>query len=341
MACSPTTTARKKARTPVNPLVGPLLTDFYQISMAYTYWKHGRHERPAVFERAPARETRRARRAPRRRSGRRAGCTSGRTPSAASSRSSAASRSASATWRTSRSRTTTSSTCGRCCRAPRTSSSNGSEASTAPRSRSTPCARARSSSPSAPRRRAARRRAARGRSRRSSRRCPLLRIHGPLAIAQLLETTLLNLVNFASLAMAGVDTGAALAPKRAARALREARSETTARRRENAETTQVTTNAARMRLAAGPDKKLLEFGLRRAQGPDGGVSASRYAFQGGFDGTSNVLAGRLFPDLPVSRKRRFTKGHTHLLRSRARTATPSSRATSTATSSTATASSAA
>jgi len=149
MACSPTTTARKKARTPVNPLVGPLLTDFYQISMAYTYWKHGRHERPAVFERAPAREKRRARRAPRRRSGRRAGCTSGRTPSAASSRSSAASRSASATWRTSRSRTTTSSTCGRCCRAPRTSSSNGSEASTAPRSRSTPCARARSSSPSA------------------------------------------------------------------------------------------------------------------------------------------------------------------------------------------------
>ena len=53
-ACSPTTAARKKARTPTNPLVGPLLTDFYQISMAYTYWKHGRHERPSVFERGAA-----------------------------------------------------------------------------------------------------------------------------------------------------------------------------------------------------------------------------------------------------------------------------------------------
>lgn len=40
------------------------------------------------------------------------------------------------------------------------------------------------------------------------------------------------------------------------------------------------TNAARYRMVAGKDVKLLEFGLRRAQGPDGGLSASKYSYMG-------------------------------------------------------------
>ena len=87
---------------------------------------------------------------------------------------------------------------------------------------------------------------------------PLLRVTGPILDAQLVETALLNLINFPTL---------------------------------------VATKAARLAIAA-EGQPVIEFGLRRAQGIDGGVTATRAAYVGGCEGSSNLLAGELF-GIPV------------------------------------------
>jgi nicotinate phosphoribosyltransferase len=87
---------------------------------------------------------------------------------------------------------------------------------------------------------------------------PALRVTAPIILGQLLETVILNLFNFSSL---------------------------------------VATKAARLRHAAGEDP-IIEFGLRRAQGLDGGLTASRAAYIGGCDSTSNTLAGMRY-GIPV------------------------------------------
>lgn len=87
---------------------------------------------------------------------------------------------------------------------------------------------------------------------------PVVRVQGPIAQCQILETPLLNLFNFPTL---------------------------------------VATKAARV-CTATHGEPVLEFGLRRAQGIDGALSAARACYIGGCAGTSNLLAGKLF-DIPV------------------------------------------
>jgi nicotinate phosphoribosyltransferase len=88
---------------------------------------------------------------------------------------------------------------------------------------------------------------------------PLVRVQGPIIQAQILETPLLNIMNFQTL---------------------------------------IATKAARV-VQAARGQPVLEFGLRRAQGMDGGLTASWAAYVGGCASTSNVLAGKLY-GIPVS-----------------------------------------
>ncbi len=83
---------------------------------------------------------------------------------------------------------------------------------------------------------------------------PIITVKAPIMQAQLVETALLNIVNFQTL---------------------------------------IATKAAKIRYAAKNDL-LMEFGLRRAQAPDAGIYGARAAVIGGCDSTSNVLAGKMF-----------------------------------------------
>jgi nicotinate phosphoribosyltransferase len=103
-------------------------------------------------------------------------------------------------------------------------------------------------------------------------RIPLMVVMGPLGICQLLETTLLTLVNYPSLVATN-----------AARMVVAARDRTVL----------VETLEGTIPHQCRREPKCLEFGLRRAQGPDGGFSASKYCNVAGFVGTSNVQAGKL------------------------------------------------
>ncbi len=88
---------------------------------------------------------------------------------------------------------------------------------------------------------------------------PVLRVHGSIMEAQIVESLVLNFINFQSL---------------------------------------IATKASRVTDAAGGGP-VMEFGLRRAQGIDGALSASRAAYIGGTSATSNLLAGRIY-DIPVA-----------------------------------------
>lgn len=78
---------------------------------------------------------------------------------------------------------------------------------------------------------------------------PIMSIEGPLGIVQIIESTIINLNSYPSL---------------------------------------ICTNAVRMRIAAGRNKDMIEFGLRRAQGPVGATMGAKYACMGTFQGIKKL-----------------------------------------------------
>eukprot|EP00581_Thalassiosira_minuscula_P002414 CAMPEP_0183736312 /NCGR_PEP_ID=MMETSP0737-20130205/49020_1 /TAXON_ID=385413 /ORGANISM="Thalassiosira miniscula, Strain CCMP1093" /LENGTH=567 /DNA_ID=CAMNT_0025970275 /DNA_START=134 /DNA_END=1837 /DNA_ORIENTATION=+ len=138
-------------------------------------------------------------------------------------------------------------------------------------------------------------------------RVPLLTVTAPLGIGNLIETTLLTLINYPSLVATNAcrmvvaargqfweETAGANPP----RAMLPPRTDSTG-------ATPKTPRKSIQMSEGGPSDlmrrkpKCVEFGLRRAQGPDGGFSASKYSHIGGFHATSNVLAGKLL-NMPIA-----------------------------------------
>jgi nicotinate phosphoribosyltransferase len=115
---------------------------------------------------------------------------------------------------------------------------------------------------------------------------PLLIVSGPLGMAQLLETTLLTLVNFPSLVATNAARMVVAANNNNINNNDDDDGKKSAQQPTTTTTNNNTTNNNKI-------PKCIEFGLRRAQGVDGGFSASKYCIIGGFDATSNVMAGKL------------------------------------------------
>ena len=142
-------------------------------------------------------------------------------------------------------------------------------------------------------------------------RVPLITVTAPLGIGNMIETTLLTLVNYPSLVATNAcrmvvaargqfweETAGSSPPLKHSQggslSSSPPRGVKSPGFRKSIQMTEGGMTDVRRRKP-----KCVEFGLRRAQGPDGGFSASKYTYLGGFHATSNVLAGKLL-DMPIA-----------------------------------------